>query len=77
MNKLFDLRFVIGLFFTIIGIVILIYSFITTTDTDRQNINQWGSVAFVIFGICMILLSLRKDAHDELMEETSLDDFLS
>jgi prolipoprotein diacylglyceryltransferase len=70
MNKLFDLRFVIGLFFTIIGIVILIYSFITTSDTNRQDINQWGSVSFIIFGIVMIVLSLRKDANDELLEET-------
>lgn len=70
MNKLFDLRFVIGLFFTIIGIVILIYSFLTHTDVDKQDINKWGSIAFIIFGIVMILLSLGKDANDELLEET-------
>ena len=69
MNKLFDLRFVIGLFFTIIGAVIFIYSFIATVDADRQGVNRSASVAFLIFGILMIILSLRKDANDELLEE--------
>jgi cytochrome c biogenesis protein CcdA len=68
MNKLIDLRFVIGLFFTIIGILILVYSFVTKVDVDNQSVNRWGSIAFIIFGVVMIVISLGKDTGDELME---------
>jgi prolipoprotein diacylglyceryltransferase len=77
MNKLFDLRFVIGSFFTIAGILLLIYSF-TVSDAaagqqaieNASSINRWCSIAFIVFGLIMIILSLRKDAHDEIIEET-------
>jgi cytochrome c biogenesis protein CcdA len=68
MNKLIDLRFVIGLFFTIIGILILVYSFVTKVDVDNQSVNRWGSIAFIIFGVVMIIISLGKDSGDELLE---------
>lgn len=68
MNKLFDLRFVIGVFFGIIGILLLLYGFLTGTEDD-QSINRWAGGVFLVFGIVMIVLSLQKDAHDELLEE--------
>lgn len=68
MNKIFDLRFVIGSFFTIIGILLLIFSFMNSPGL-QQDINRWCGIAFILFGIFMIILSLRKDAHDELMEK--------
>jgi cytochrome c biogenesis protein CcdA len=68
MNKLIDLRFVIGLFFTIIGILILVYSFVTKVDVDNQSVNRCGSIAFIIFGVVMIIISLGKDSGDELLE---------
>jgi hypothetical protein len=67
MSKLFDLRFVIGSFFSIIGLLLLIHSF-TSTDGE-QDINRWTSIVFILFGVLMIILSLQKDAHDELLEE--------
>jgi putative Mn2+ efflux pump MntP len=69
MNKLFDLRFVIGLFFTVVGLLIVVYSFVTSREIERQDINQWAGIAFLVFGIFMIVLSLRKDANDELLED--------
>lgn len=70
MNKLFDLRFVIGSFFTIIGLLLLIYSFMYTDATDNsQTINRWCGFIFIVFGIVMIILSLRKDARDEIIED--------
>ena len=66
MNKLFDLRFVIGLFFSIIGLVLLVYSLASSGD---QSINRWCSIVFLAFGLFMIIISLRKDAHDEILEE--------
>jgi cytochrome c biogenesis protein CcdA len=65
MNKLFDLRFVIGLFFSIVGLLIVVYSFLTTKEIERQDINQWAGIAFLIFGIFMIVLSLRKETNHE------------
>jgi len=75
MNKLFDLRFVIGAFFTVIGILLLGYSFTATsaeTATSIENtqvVNRWCGIVFMAFGILMIILSLGKDADDELLEE--------
>jgi len=67
-NKLFDLRFVIGSFFLIVGILLVIYGFLIETEHAR-NINRWCGITFSIFGIIMIVLSLQKEAHDELLEE--------
>jgi uncharacterized membrane protein len=64
-NKLFDLRFVIGSFFSIVAIILLIYSFSTETENAR-DVNRWCGLFFLVFGIIMIILSLRKDASDEL-----------
>lgn len=56
-SKIFDLRFVIGLFFTVIGLLLLIYNL--TSDTP-SNVNKWSAIAFLIFGVGMILLSFKK-----------------
>lgn len=60
MDKLIDLRFVIGLFFTIIGVLLLV-------ATGRESVNVWGGVVFIAFGVLMIILSFGKDAHDEIV----------
>ena len=69
MNKLFDLRFVIGSFFTVVGLLLLVFSFVAGNTKDAETINRWCGIAFVAFGVVMIILSLQKDAHDELLEE--------
>ncbi|MFL5739550.1 MAG: hypothetical protein ACJ75B_04990 [Flavisolibacter sp.] len=70
MNKLFDLRFVIGSFFGIVGILLLIYSFTTADDASNAHlVNKWCGGVFVLFGVVMIVLSREKDAHDELLEK--------
>lgn len=66
MNKLFDLRFVIGVFFAVVGLVLLIYAFLT--KETGQSVNQWCSGLFILFGTVMIFLSFEKDADDELTE---------
>jgi hypothetical protein len=67
MNKLFDLRFVIGAFFSIVGIMLLIYTLVTSET--GQAVNGWCGGVFLSFGLLMIYLSLQKDAQDELLEE--------
>jgi hypothetical protein len=71
MNKLFDLRFVIGAFFVIVAILLLIHRF--TNGDDPAHINKWCAIGFSAFGVLMIVLSLGKDAHDELIEEVPED----
>jgi hypothetical protein len=67
MNKLFDLRFVIGAFFSIVGIMLLIYTLVTSET--GQAVNGWCGGVFLAFGLLIIYLSLQKDAQDELLEE--------
>ena len=68
MSKLFDLRFVIGLFFSLVGLLLLIYAFLT--KQSGQSVNQWCGGLFVIFGVLMVFLSFQKDADDELLKES-------
>jgi hypothetical protein len=68
LNKLFDLRFVIGSFFLVVGILLLIYGFLIEVGHER-DINRWCGVFFLVFGVIMVLLSFRKEAHDELLKE--------
>ena len=67
MNKLLDLRFVIGVFFTVLGILLLGYSF-TQENANASTTNRWCGIVFAVFGIMMIILSFGKDAHDELVD---------
>jgi hypothetical protein len=70
MKNIFDLRFVIGLFFSIIGIMLFIYSFISEQNkANAETLNRWCGAGFAAFGILMIILSLRQDATDEILKE--------
>jgi putative Mn2+ efflux pump MntP len=65
MNKIFDLRFVIGSFFTLVGLILLVYGFVSLGTSG--NVDEWCGGIFIIFGVFMILISFRKDASDELL----------
>ena len=65
MNKFFDLRFVIGIFFLAVGIILLIYSF-TNETVAHAAVNRSSSIAFIVFAIIMILLSFDKNPEDKL-----------
>ena len=66
MNSLLDLRFVIGLFFLVIAILLLVYSF--TNEGRAASINLWCGVVFGAFGLLMFFLSLRKGDSDEVLD---------
>ncbi|MBA2498540.1 MAG: hypothetical protein H0V30_02325 [Chitinophagaceae bacterium] len=76
MNKLFDLSFVIGIFFTIVGLLLLFYGFSAGEEAAR-TINKWCGLAFTIFGIFMILISFKKDDGTSYAEEENVDTPLS
>jgi len=64
MNKFFDLRFVIGSFFTVVGILLIIYSLLT--KNEMQDVNRWCAGIFIVFGIIMILLSYQKKKEENI-----------
>jgi len=58
MNKLFDLQFVIGLFFLIVGLLVLVYYLISVSNNG--TVNLFCGIVFVLFGIIMLLASRVK-----------------
>jgi len=66
MKKLLDLRFVIGAFFTLVGILLLIYYFMKALEQlSAAMINAWCGAVFILFGIGMIILSYVQKIGDE------------
>jgi uncharacterized membrane protein HdeD (DUF308 family) len=65
MKKFFDLRFVIGVFFLVVGILLLIYSF-TNPIVAHPEVNRWSGIFFMVFALVMILMSFDKKPEDEL-----------
>ena len=59
MKKLFDLRFVIGIFFVVIGALVLLYGFFDPA-ADPMSVNKWCGLVFTLFGVLMLILSFRK-----------------
>ena len=65
MNKFFDLRFVIGIFFLAVGILLLIYSF-TNPTIEHATVNRSCGIAFMVFALIMIALAFGKNPKDKL-----------
>jgi uncharacterized membrane protein len=66
MKKLLDLRFVIGMFFTIVGLLLAIYHFTGTVNAAlNTSVNIWCGLLFMLFGISMITLSYVQKLTDE------------
>lgn len=61
MNKLFDLRFVIGCFFGITGLLLVVYGL---TEEQGSRINKGSGLGFLVFSIVMLVLSLRPKKQD-------------
>ena len=62
MNKLFDLHFVIGSFFFLVGLILFVYSF---SEKGRNAVNHYGGLAFLLFGVVMILLTYKSSGKEE------------
>lgn len=54
MNRLTQLSFIIGLFFTIVAVILLIGYFISTLLSSFLNL--YAGVVFLIFGLMMMLI---------------------
>lgn len=65
MKKLLDLRFVIGLFFVIVGALLVIYYFINPNGITTPTINITCGSLFILFGAGMIFLSYFSKISEE------------
>ena len=64
MNKLFDLRFVIGLFFLIIGLLLIGYAFLLDTIEYKKEVNLYCGLLFSSFGLIMFMLKQKNKEED-------------
>lgn len=56
-KDILDLRFIIGLFFSLVGCALIIASFaMTTTEGKSEVTNFWSGLFYIIFGAFMIAL---------------------
>lgn len=61
-----DIRFPIGLMFTILGVLITIFGFVTMSNTEMYkqsldiNVNIIMGILMLIFGLIMLFLAIRK-----------------
>ncbi|HRX94937.1 MAG TPA: hypothetical protein P5158_12495 [Chitinophagaceae bacterium] len=64
MNKLSDLRFVIGLFFLVTGVLLTGYYFISGKEV-AEPVNLWCGISFFVFGVFMVLLATMNKISEE------------
>jgi len=61
-----DIRYPIGLMFTILGVLITIFGFITMSNTEMYkqsldiNVNIIMGILMLIFGLIMLFMAVRK-----------------
>lgn len=61
MEKLSDLRFIIGLFFTLAGALLLLLAFsIESGKQFGESLNLYSGLAMFAFGLFMLWLNWRK-----------------
>lgn len=62
MNKLYDLRFVIGVFFLIIGVLLIGYAFVSGSFPEyKMKVNLCCGLLFSLFGLFMLVLKKKKE----------------
>jgi hypothetical protein len=63
MQKFTDLRFIIGLFFSLSGFILLLCYFIDT-QSKHPELNLYSGVVMLLFGLLMLLLFYKGDAEN-------------
>jgi uncharacterized membrane protein HdeD (DUF308 family) len=53
--NLFDLRFLIGMFFLIVGVIVVFASFGTSSVSNGNQINLYSGIVFLVFAGLMLL----------------------
>jgi putative Ca2+/H+ antiporter (TMEM165/GDT1 family) len=60
LKRLNDLSFVIGLFFTVVSLILLVGYF--TSKLLSANINLYTGIVFLVFGLFMIFVRGKQDS---------------
>lgn len=63
MEKLTDLRFIIGLFFSLSGLVLL-GTYLAIDQANHPQMNLYAGGVMLLFGLFMLVLFARGDAAD-------------
>ncbi len=70
MSRLFQLSFVIAVFFIVVGSLLLVYSFITSGNEEAVAVNRWCGVVFIAFALLMFYLSSKEDRTNNVEKES-------
>ena len=68
-----DIRFPIGLMFSVLGILLLVVGLFAggqTTQSQQTSVNLWWGAVMLVFGIVMFILGRRGTASARLTEES-------
>jgi uncharacterized membrane protein HdeD (DUF308 family) len=60
MEKLTDLRLIIGLFFSLSGIILLV-NYLADIDAKYPELNLYSGIAMLVFGLLMLLFFYKGD----------------
>jgi uncharacterized membrane protein HdeD (DUF308 family) len=63
MQKFTDLRFIIGIFFSLSGLILLLCYFFTA-ENNHPVMNLYSGSLMLLFGLVMLLLFYKGDAAD-------------
>ena len=63
MQKLTDLRFIIGMFFSLSGIVLLL-TYFAVQQANHPEMNLYSGAIMLLFGLVMLVVFYRGDAED-------------
>lgn len=64
-RDILDLRMIIAAFFTLVGVLLLIVSFVMKTEAGKtETVNRWSGVFYIIFGVIMYFL-WRHGSHED------------
>lgn len=61
-----DVRLPIGGLFAVLGAIVLVYGFLTASDTAKYvrsqgiNINIWWGLVMLVFGVVLLAVALRR-----------------
>ncbi len=68
-----DIRFPIGIMFSVLGVLITLFGFITISDSEMYlksfgiNVNIIMGIVMLIFGLTMLLMAFRKQKKKSLL----------
>ena len=63
MKQITDLRFIIGIFFSLSGLILLL-TYYFSTESNHPIMNLYAGGVMLVFGLVMLLLFYKGDAEN-------------